>query len=31
MSGVEPDIDNILSSIENPCENVLEEKYVFGD
>ncbi|XP_068483128.1 uncharacterized protein [Phaseolus vulgaris] len=27
---VESDIDNILSSLENPCEDVLEEKSMFG-
>jgi len=26
FSRVELDIDNILSSLENPCEDVLEEK-----
>jgi len=30
LSRVESDIDNILSSLENPCEDVLEEKYMFG-
>jgi len=28
--GVESDIDNILSSLENPCEDVLAEKSMFG-
>jgi len=30
FSGVESDIDNILSSLENPCEDVLVEKSMFG-
>ena len=30
FSRVEPDIDNIFSSITKPCEDVLEEKFVFG-
>ncbi|XP_068486787.1 protein PXR1-like [Phaseolus vulgaris] len=30
FSGVESDINNILASLENPCENVLAEKYMFG-
>jgi len=30
FSGVESDIDNILSSLENPCEDVLVEKSIFG-
>ena len=30
FSGVELDINNILSSLENPCEDVLEEKSMFG-
>jgi len=29
LSRVEPVYDNILFSIENPCENVLEEKSIF--
>ena len=28
LSGVEPDIDNIFPSINKPCEEVLEEKFV---
>jgi len=28
--GVESDIDNILSSLKNPCDDVLEEKSMFG-
>jgi len=28
LSGAEPDIDNILSSINKPCEDVLEEKFM---
>jgi len=30
FSGVEPDIDKIFPSITKPCEDVLEEKFVFG-
>ncbi|XP_068472335.1 uncharacterized protein [Phaseolus vulgaris] len=30
FSGVESDIDSILSSLENPCEDVLAEKSMFG-
>jgi len=30
FSGVESDIDNVLSSPENPSEDVLEEKSMFG-
>jgi len=30
FSGVESDIDNILSSLENPCEDVLADKSMFG-
>ncbi|XP_068504527.1 uncharacterized protein [Phaseolus vulgaris] len=30
FSRVESDIDNILSSLENPCEDVLAEKSMFG-
>ena len=30
MFGVEPDIDINSSSIENPYENMVEEKFVFG-
>jgi len=30
FSGVELDIDNFLSSLENPCEDVLAEKSMFG-
>jgi len=29
LSGSEPDIDNILPSINKPCEDVLEEKIMF--
>jgi len=31
FSEVELDIDNILHSLENPCEDVLAEKSMFGD
>jgi len=30
LSGAEPNIDNILPFINKPCEDVLEEKFVFG-
>jgi len=30
FSRVESDTNNILSSLENPCEDVVEEKSLFG-
>jgi len=30
LSGAEPDVDNILPSINKPCEDVLEETFVSG-